>query len=536
MCKRFALILILIAFFAAGCGAAAAPPVDLPAPVTGQIDVSPPDASGKSTITGTEGSVTANTIVLAGNEDLTETAMLWNLTEALMPSAHAQTQSSLPEICTTTGYACTISDSNGAFTLLIDAFVGNSIYVVLVDANGNERSPRSEFTVPAYDLSISAAGCTGTSGHGYLVDVKHYGADTLALFEGDGETGKQNILQFGSGSGSHRIDLPGCYAKQLATYPLGEGELLVAVISSTDKIVWSGVMGPNGLIGINTHLVSEYPLSATFVDESSTLLIAMGSGSSYTLEQFVLADGSSSDSLAIPAPSNGDTLNGILGVKVLGPFTDGGYFGTLVSKGVDGSSYPQTYVLFFDAKTLDVLSSSPNQRLGYESVGGGILFPNTARDIADFAVGFDGQTSGRPLILMISDRGNQAAHMVQLRHDAYAVEFDSDTMSELYTDKVFMSYMESTDRILPGSMSSPRRLALGMSSSISMAYILTDEGHIWKLENYPMGNSATQSFPSVSGASDLRAIDLYDSLESIIVGDAAVGDIINADSAWGSGS
>lgn len=535
MDKRFALILVLIVLFAAGCGAASAPPLDLPAPVTGQIDVSPPDASGKSTITGSEGAVTANNIVLAGNADLTETALLWKLTDALVKNAHAQT-SSLPEICTTVGYSCTVAGIDGSFTMTIDAVVGNSIYVVLVDVHGTEISPRSDFTVPAWQLSISAAGCSGTSSHGYLVDVKHIGGDTLALFEGDGETGKQNILQMGSGSGSHRIDLPGCYAKQLAILPLAEETVLVAMISSSDKIVWSGILSPNGLIGINTHIVSDYPLAATFVDDSSTLLIAKGSGSTYTLEQLVLDDGSSSDTLTIPTPSNGDTLNGILGVKVLGPFVDGGYFGALVSTGIDGSSNPQSYMLFFDAKTFDVFSSSPNQRLGYEGVGGGVLFPNSARDIADFGIGYDGQSTGLPTYLVISDHGNQWAHVVGLQHSTSDVSFENTTMSELFTDKVNMIYMESTHRIIPGVVSSPRRLVLGMSSNISMAYFLTDENHIWKLEDYPMGISATQGTWSIPGASYTTAIDLYDSLQSIIVGDAVLGDVIDASAAWGSGS
>ena len=127
---------------AAGCGgttavgAATAPPVDLPAPVVGRIDVGTPDATGKSTITGTPGAVEADTIVMAINENLEVASALWKVTDALFPAAYAQ---SLPSVCSETGHACTTSASDGSFELQIDASIGDSIIIVLLDEEGQRR-------------------------------------------------------------------------------------------------------------------------------------------------------------------------------------------------------------------------------------------------------------------------------------------------------------------------------------------------------------------------------------------------------------
>ena len=108
-------VLALLLFAVAGCGSASAPPVDLPAPITGRIDVSSPDADGNVTITGSAGAVEGASLFMAVNESVSASLQLL---DALVPSAYA---GSFPAVCYEAGHACAVAESDGSFVIILQA-------------------------------------------------------------------------------------------------------------------------------------------------------------------------------------------------------------------------------------------------------------------------------------------------------------------------------------------------------------------------------------------------------------------------------
>ena len=128
-----------------GCGAgASAPPVSLPAPVTGRITVTSPDDSGAALVAGDEGAVEGGAIVHAVNETQAGSTALRLL--SLIPSAHAQT--SLPEICSRSFHACIVAEADGSFELEIPASAEDEIGVELLNTSGIVVSDRIRHPVP----------------------------------------------------------------------------------------------------------------------------------------------------------------------------------------------------------------------------------------------------------------------------------------------------------------------------------------------------------------------------------------------------
>ena len=96
--------LMALILWGCGSGSVSAPPVSLPAPVTGRITVSSPDESGEVTVVGEEGSVSNSAYVMAINEEQDVTAFHF-IFPISFQSVQAQT-SSFHSICERTGRAC----------------------------------------------------------------------------------------------------------------------------------------------------------------------------------------------------------------------------------------------------------------------------------------------------------------------------------------------------------------------------------------------------------------------------------------------
>jgi len=135
-----------------GCStSASAPPVSLPAPVTGRLTVSSPDETGAALVVGDDGSVAAGSLVHGVNETQA-TASLIDLSDVVavldvFPAAEAQ--AALPAICSSAFHACAIADAAGSFEIQLQASDDDAIGVEVLDTvTGIRISERTHHNVP----------------------------------------------------------------------------------------------------------------------------------------------------------------------------------------------------------------------------------------------------------------------------------------------------------------------------------------------------------------------------------------------------
>ncbi len=137
-----------ISLIGTGCSTgASAPPVSLPAPVTGRLTVTSPDQdTGAALVSGDQGSVSGGSIVHAVNETQAGTSALL-LLSSLFPSAMAQT--AFPDVCSRPFHVCARAQDDGSFEVDIPAAVSDQIGVEILDPNaGTPISPRDHHAVP----------------------------------------------------------------------------------------------------------------------------------------------------------------------------------------------------------------------------------------------------------------------------------------------------------------------------------------------------------------------------------------------------
>ncbi|HPM42044.1 MAG TPA: hypothetical protein PLY45_06380, partial [bacterium] len=158
---------LILTFFLAGCGSqASAPPVDLPAPVAGFIEVSSPDADGNVTVTGSEGAVPGGAIVMIVNESASA-SLIAPMIGAFVSEAYAADD--LPAICSEPGHSCTVADSDGKFVVVIAAAEGDTLTIGIIDSEGNWISELLTESVPEPEPEPEA-NCSGESVAGDAVD------------------------------------------------------------------------------------------------------------------------------------------------------------------------------------------------------------------------------------------------------------------------------------------------------------------------------------------------------------------------------
>lgn len=135
-----------------GCSSgASAPPVSLPAPVSGRLTVTSPDEDGVALVIGDEGAVPADSVVHVVNESQTSASLIdfSELIAALDFFPAAEAQASLPETCSRAFHGCAIADADGAFEIEINASQDDSIVVGILDqATGTTISERTRQPVP----------------------------------------------------------------------------------------------------------------------------------------------------------------------------------------------------------------------------------------------------------------------------------------------------------------------------------------------------------------------------------------------------
>lgn len=488
-------VALFTAAFIASCGGASAPPVDLPAPVTGQIDISGPNADGKSTITGTAGAVTGGAIVLAINERIEAAASespLLKMLDAVVPTAYAGT--TLPAVCDEPGHWCVIAEADGSFTMEIDAVVDDTIILVLIDESGVEISDRSSIVVPA---GSGIAAC-GSGYEGNLVALTNLGGVVYALHEGSTDSANKIFI------GSQEFEVPGCYAQDIAVFETSDGSILIAVVSSSDNKLWIGQWdGSNITLGL-TYTLDIVPYKVAFGGDSTEVIVG-GTGGSVHLELISVADGSTINSLALP---NTD-LNSVVALDTVGPFADGGYLGLIV--GSDGTWY---YLTFFHASTFTNVTSSS----GEIPLDSGTLILSDDPEVADAHFGINA-SAGNAVRFLFSDHFSFSP---AFRNNPIGIPgfpavnlgFNASSLSSLTLGTPTVSIAQSATKY-------PHRFVPAPLSTPPTAYVLTDDGYLWRIIDY-LSAGATQDLFSLSSIlPDPVAIAIDETGTSLIGGNAA---------------
>ena len=333
---KSALIMAAIALLIGGCGgSASAPPVDLPAPITGYIDVSAPDGNGDVTISGGEGSVTGDSIVLVVNES--ESASIFRpVIDALVRSALAE--DGFPEICSMVGHACTMSNSNGEFVLVIKADYGDLLTIGIINSLGEWISELSQMSVP----SEPEANCAGLGLSGKVVDVVLVPNDGTPILLKQGSDTTTNTLVIGKTAPFTEVKIDGCYAHSIAAYPSSSDSAMIAVTSRDDRVIWRGTYQGGAISSPKSFEFTDFPMHIAFADSQYQPVVAFLKGTSLVLARVSLLGG------GIAKESAALSENPTRSLRVAMQEVDGWLGLVLADKG-DGTDF---VLAFFDAVSL----------------------------------------------------------------------------------------------------------------------------------------------------------------------------------------
>ncbi len=391
----FILAFIIGALYTAGCGASAssAPPVDLPAPITGRVDVSAPDANGNVTITGVEGAVPAGTTVVAINDSVATSATLKFL-DRLVANAYAQ-ELGLPVICSDLGYACTVAGTDGSFVLVIAASEGDIIRLGLIDpTSGAFISEFIQILVPSSGTPLPQANCAGQGVSGSVVDVKIAPTLGVPILLKQGSDTSTNELVIGL-STPVTIPITGCFAHSLALFKSATADA-IAVTSKDDKILWTAKLASGAVSGARSFTLAKEPMHTMFVDSRTSLLVALKTVDTVELASISLGTG---EVLATMSPQvvGGTTITGLtrstdLDIKAMeqGVYQNN-YVGMLIA---DNGSGAGAYVTIFVPQTLSHKGSwgiaeinSANANAPIDTIDAGALFISAAgQNVMRFSV------------------------------------------------------------------------------------------------------------------------------------------------------
>jgi len=330
---------ILVIIFLEACGAntasMSAPPVELPAPVTGRITVSEPDGDGNVSITGTEGAVTSSSLVLATNETIAG-VQVFNILDLFIKSAHAA--GAFPTICSEVGRACAWADADGSFEITLAAEEGDSIIIGMIDstsgdyegdvirreAGDEEGGSATGYSDDGDDNSgdnsdssgdsdnggdSTSTNCSSEGVNGAVVDIGIVPGEGTPVALKQGSATNLNQLAIGSNP-TIIIDIAGCHAHSLAmTNSSSSNNIIVAVTSYDDKTLWTGELSGTVVSSPASFTLTDSPGHAIFSSTEDTPIVSMYNGTTVYLAKLSLEDGSSESSLALTR--NEDQITGI---------------------------------------------------------------------------------------------------------------------------------------------------------------------------------------------------------------------------------
>ncbi len=370
-------IIMIAALFWTGCGSVSAPPVELPAPITGRVDVSAPDENGDVTVTGTEGAVTGDNVVMVVNEDVAGVVAM-RILSALIPSAYAQ-NGDLPAICSEAGHACTWAAADGSFELKIPASSGDSLAIGLIDqTTGEFISGILHVIVPESGTPQPGANCAGESVSGEVVDIKIAPTDKIPIMLKQGSATTTNQLVIGSSSPT-TTSIAGCYAHSLDILYTVLGDM-IAVTSKEDKILWAGRIVNGEVRDSRQFTLSDEPMHIAYVNLPTLPIIALKTSDTVKLATVSTTEGNVLEEMQLVHNSQPITgLTRSLRIDVMPmTITFGHYLGLLLT---DDGNNANAYMTLFQANGIIHkgswnLSDINNENPPYtaESIVDGIIY------------------------------------------------------------------------------------------------------------------------------------------------------------------
>lgn len=295
------IIMATSVLFGFACGSASAPPVDLPAPITGRITVSDPDAGGYVTITGESGAVTGSSTVMAVNENVAGSVA--NIIDFMIESVWAG-DTSFPTTCSESGHACALADADGAFSMMLAASNGDSIVFFLIDPTTGSRI--SEIS----SAKVVGAECSGlglTSAAKDIALAPNTGTPLLLI---SGDNSKSNNIKVGT---AETQQTAGCYASSVSVEnDSTSGVPYVAMTSKDDKIIWFGSLSGNTLTG--WHFSYSYePVDIILTGDMDYAIVAMKMDDTVKFVKVASLEETDpvSASQTYPKDSSGNAITGI---------------------------------------------------------------------------------------------------------------------------------------------------------------------------------------------------------------------------------
>lgn len=308
----------LMAAGAGGCSAgASAPPVSLPAPITGRLTVTSPDESGVALVIGDNGAVPADSLVHATNETQASAAFV------VFPDL-STTQ---PDICKLAFHGCAFADADGSFEISLNASADDSIAVGILDqTTGSTISEKTSHSVPRnirhfvrplLDIKIlsddrklyALMGNTLEDPNG-LISVVDLATNTRNVVPFDGATPQRMAIQNETRTGViadsaggflAKVDLTTDQFDAPAKQPLAAPTDLVFGTGGANLFVTSGQTGPSAMAlqqvdvaSLSTtaaikdpDLAAMLPGASNIVTRSLDLLPFTGSSGTFDLIAFV---------------------------------------------------------------------------------------------------------------------------------------------------------------------------------------------------------------------------------------------------------
>jgi hypothetical protein len=516
--------LITMMILAVGCGSASAPPVDLPAPITGRIDVSSPDANGDVTVTGTEGAVTGGAIVLVVNEDEAGSASMM-IYDMLVPSAYAQT---FPAICEEVWRACTEAAEDGSFQVVIPAAVGDTLVIGLINDEGEWRSDTIRVVVPASGTPDPEANCLDEGVAGAVVDVKIAPTSGIPVMLKQGSDTTTNQLVIGATSPT-TVAITGCHAHSIAFFESATGDS-IAVTSKEDKVLWAGRFVAGDVLDTKTFTLEYEPMHIAFVNYPTQPIVAIRKTSNTVrLARISLSEGLILDEMILnlddpPSINEVTDVTRSTAIDVLKMGTDGGqYIGLLI---VDNGNAANSYLTLYQADGIVHKATWSRATVsGFSDVGpiasmvDGIFYVYEAASEYFVRLAITDSTSTENVLLEFDIWKDSFGNMLQWTELLNAINTFYNVIAKLKT-------VPDTDPTVP-----LKKLAIMRPPMSPPACVITNSnGQLYQRE---LGTFATGIFKWIADwalGHDIVAIDTSVENELLYGADATAGSVINGSS------
>lgn len=529
------LLIPVILFSSCGgiSGATSAPPVDLPAPITGRIEISEPDGNGNVTITGSAGAVTANSLVLAVNENTAGVVAMiaMHIADLFISPAYAQLY---PSVCSETGKACAYADSDGAFDMVLAANDNDSIVIGIIDeVTGGFISDIIRRVVGEDDIGTAADGSRDCSNY----DVSGAAVDVAI----DPNTGNSILLKQGSETGTNQlivgastpvsVSIDGCFAHSMAVTTNSDADTVVVVTSKDDGILWTGSLDGTTIRNNESFELDYEPAHAKFAGLTSSVIVTLLDSGRMRIGSVSLSDGSITASTLLTVDNSQGTQTTVTGITnsvaldILTFSDGGGYLGVFLVN--DGNS-DSTYMAFFNARDVGLLGAFDPSNLEEYT---GVVEPMDALFYVD---------NNEHALLAILDGGSEIIAVSTLyTEDQNMIMGNSNIDSGTLYNKEIYAYDDSNATyFLTGSNNTSipvAKIAVTDKFAISAGTVrkmvgATSDGRIWQatLTNANQDQAGTTgTAQTLSDGNSFVNIDINSEFEAMFVVDATNERVVN---------